>query len=358
MTSEKNNIQHIVRQLIFFFRDKERKTDQQQLDVLWADVKRRAEQEKSTKRRRLFISIASSAAILLGAFLLIKNMGLINTDYTDIRKIIFADDLHPYNVEDITLITSNNQEFILEQVSEITCSDEGTISFKSGKIVPKRSEEKANGYNKLIVPKGKRIQVILSDSSKLWINSGTQVIFPTTFDGEKREIFADGEIYLDVTRDTKKPFIVKTDNFDVKVLGTSFNICTYKELVPSVALINGHVMVEDNKGGKAELQPNQLVTIEENGIGKKREVNAAEYAGWTENLLILRAESVENVLKRLSIYYNATFEVDEAVKHLPISGKLDLKNDIKDIIRIISKTVPITYTEKNGKLIITKQQLK
>jgi len=350
MTSEKNNIQHIIRQLILFFRSKEKETDQKQLDLLWADVKRRVEEKNKVKRRRLFIAIASSAAILLGVFMLLKGIYLTNTNGIDIKQVAFANDYRPDDIKNITLITANGEEIILESNSVITCSEKGVLSLKSGDIISKEIT-----YNKLIVPRGKKIQLILSDASKIWVNSGSQIVFPVIFSQDTRDVFAEGEVYLDVAHDVKKPFIVKTDNFDVKVLGTSFNICTYKELVSSVALLKGHVMVDDNKGGKAELRPDQLITIEENGIGTKREVNAAEYAGWTENLLILHAEPVASVLDRLSIYYDITFDVDKSVKDLPISGKLDLTKDIKDIMRIISKTVPVAYTEKNGKLVITKQ---
>lgn len=99
------------------------------------------------------------------------------------------------------------------------------VQVNSNKLVEDDIKEE---YNQIIVPKGKRSQIVLADNSKIWINSGSKVIYPRAFEGKYREIYVEGEVYLNVTHDTSKPFIVNTSGFEVRVLGTSFNISAYK----------------------------------------------------------------------------------------------------------------------------------
>ena len=79
-----------------------------------------------------------------------------------------------------------------------------------------------------IVPVGRRSSITFADGTRLWVNSGSKVVYPVKFAKEKREIFVEGEIYLHVSRDEQKPFIVKTHQMDIKVLGTQFNVTAYE----------------------------------------------------------------------------------------------------------------------------------
>lgn len=81
------------------------------------------------------------------------------------------------------------------------------MQVNSNKLVEDDIKEE---YNQIIVPKGKRSQIVLADNSKIWINSGSKVIYPRAFEGKYREIYVEGEVYLNVTHDTSKPFIVNT----------------------------------------------------------------------------------------------------------------------------------------------------
>lgn len=349
---KEQNIQRVTRQLIRLFRNKEKAENTQNIDELWADVRRRVDREKAIKRRKYIISIAASAAVFLGIFLFINRNNSTGYDTPSIKEAVFAfNDIA--DQENIILITGEKQ-VTLDSGSIISYTENGQISTKSETINPKSSGTKEVEYNKLIVPRGKKIQLILPDASKLWVNSGSQVVFPRTFTKKTRDIFVDGEVYLEVAHNENAPFIVSTNKFDVQVLGTSFNICTYKEFVSSVVLVDGHVKVKDFNGKSTELEPNQLITINANGFETKKQVNASEYISWINDMLILHAEPIEDVLNKLSIYYGVSFELKEPARNLLISGKLDLKNNINDIMRVISKAIPITYIREDGKLIVDK----
>ena len=83
--------------------------------------------------------------------------------------------------------------------------------------------------NKIYVPAGQRANILLSDGTEVWINANTTIIYPSVFSGSERNIKLSGEAFFKVAHNEKKPFIVSTDNLDVKVLGTTFDVSAYKE---------------------------------------------------------------------------------------------------------------------------------
>ena len=101
-----------------------------------------------------------------------------------------------------------------------------------------------------------------ADGSKVWVNAGTRVIYPVEFEKDKREIYVDGEIYIEVARDENRPFYVRTKDMNVRVLGTKFNVTAYEsEAIRSVVLAQGCVQVETARTPKAILAPNQMFSL-------------------------------------------------------------------------------------------------
>ncbi|MDR3059094.1 MAG: FecR family protein [Prevotella sp.] len=350
MKEEKTNIDKVARRLINFFREKERIASQQEKDDLWHEIEHKVKVDKKSRRLRFIITAAASAAVIFSIIWIGKDK-LFVPQVDHIKNI--ANSIST-ETEDILLVLSDDEQINIKSDSIVTYSKSGTISLQSETYETNTEKQKADEieYNQIIVPKGKRIQVILSDESKLWVNSGTKVVYPRNFTEKKREIFVDGEVYLEVKHNKKVPFIVKTNQFDVQVLGTSFNICTYKSMESSVVLVNGLVDVKDYKGKKSELKPSQRIVIDENGLGEKKTVDTYEYTGWINNLLVLKSQPLNEVFEKLHLYYDINFDLEESVKNMPLSGKLDLKDNIEDIIKSISKTAPITYYKDNNKIVI------
>jgi transmembrane sensor len=204
------------------------------------------------------------------------------------------------------------------------------------------------GSNKMIVPYGKRSYIMLSEGTKIWLNSGSTLIFPPVFKGKTREVFLDGEAFFDVARDKGKPFFVKTDVFKMKVYGTKFNVQAYRQDKDyDVVLVEGKVSLNANKGSHSQevfLLPNQKASILSND-GKKFEItnveNIENYTAWINGYLTFTNEEIPDLLKRVSRYYNSDIEVELHGNVQKIYGKLDLKDDLERVlegIAFISKT--------------------
>ena len=96
-----------------------------------------------------------------------------------------------------------------------------------------------------MVPAGQRVELVLEDGTRVWLNSKSKLTYPTSFGKKEREVILDGEGYFEVTKNEKAPFIVKTHKYDIKVLGTTFNISAYQNKLSAfeTSLLEGAVEV-------------------------------------------------------------------------------------------------------------------
>ncbi len=189
----------------------------------------------------------------------------------------------------------------------------------------------------------------------MYVNAGTRVFYPAVFKKDKREILVEGEVFLEVEKDPSRPFIVKTNRFEVKVLGTQFNVCAYKEdAFTSVVLVNGSVEVNSGKNNRSVLSPNQMIKVNDKGTDIK-EVDVFEYICWKDNMMMLNGRKVGETLDRLSRYYGRNIWYNEEIGNIPISGKLDLRENMEDVINIICQSMFLQYkTDANNNIIISK----
>ncbi|GHV31877.1 iron dicitrate transporter FecR [Bacteroidia bacterium] len=252
------------------------------------------------------------------------------------------------------LIVLTNKEIIEMEASDVGLMHdaEGKMSINSKVIEEGKTADKTeNEFNQLYVPYGKTTSIVMSDGTKVWVNSGTRVVYPPVFAGNKREIYVEGEIYLEVARNEKSPFIVKTDRMEISVLGTSFNVSAYKtDEKQSVVLANGSVSIKENKEKtETTIKPNQKYTFEKStNISNVQEVDIFDYICWKYGFLSFKKEKLSAVLKRVERYYNVRIDYNAPeIDRTTLSGKLDLKEDISETFRIISITAPIEYDMRN-----------
>ncbi len=192
--------------------------------------------------------------------------------------------------------------------------------------------------NKLIVPFGKRSSIVLSDGSKVTLNSGTEMDFPSSFSKNSREIWVEGEIFIDVTQQTGLPFIIHTPNSLITVYGTSFNVSSYSdEISESIVLVNGSVEVKSEKSALL-LRPNEMAVIEKGSVVRKQ-VDVNDYISWKNGYLQLSKTPLIDVLQKIGRYYNVEFRYqnDLGLTEKTCSGKLFLSGNLEDVIEAFSK---------------------
>lgn len=308
---------------------------------------------KINKTTRLFSilrysAVAASVVLLIGisCFLLLND-----EERHDLNKI--AQSLQteiPHEIKEVALVVSDQKKIELDNNAQVVYSATGQVQVNSNKLAEDDSKEE---YNQIIVPKGKRSQIVLADNSKIWINSGSKVIYPRTFEGKYREIYVEGEVYLNVTHDASKPFIVNTSGFEVRVLGTSFNISAYKnQEKATVVLVDGSVNVKDQQNHHIKMVPNEKVELNEKGISGKEKVNARDYISWIDGIWTLQGESLKQVLQHLRDYYGQDIRCATAVEDEQMFGKLYLNDDLNQVMKSILSILPAEYTMKNNVIYI------
>jgi hypothetical protein len=353
----KNNFRSFADKLLLSFRRYEAEKYNDGMVESWHIISNRIKFVKRRRRIYLSLSVASSILLLIGS-------ALIWSKYYQAEEAVAIEVLaESFSAEyidndEILLVTSGQEKINIENNSSISYDQEGNLIINSGNVTDSASKDEDKvSYNQILIPKGKRLHVYFSDGSHLHANSGTKVTYPSTFAKDKREIYVDGEIYIDVMRDETRPFFVKTKDMDVRVLGTTFNVCAYKEDgTSSVVLVNGKVEVSTQSKQKTILQPNQLFSMKGSDI-KVRKVDVAEYTCWTQNIMIFKNEPLSNIMVRLSRYYGQKITYPQEVENMYVSGKIDLRDTMPEVMNIITSFAPVSYSVIDNNIVVkTKQE--
>lgn len=257
---------------------------------------------------------------------------------------------------EVTLITNAAEKIEIDEYAIIACDSILYVQNQQGqKSYLPQTAGQTDGetiYNTLIVPPGKRSTLQLPDGSKVWVNAGTVLKFPSAFPSNKRLIQVQGEIYIEVTKDNAKPFFVQTPQFTVNVLGTCFNVSAYSdEAVHSVVLVKGQVAVQTEKKEEFRLTPDQKLSLSA-GTAKISQVDVYEYISWKDGILPFNSKTVSEILKRLSRYYNVKIQCAPAVSGRRCSGELILFDDIQQILKTLSLLYNVSYRFESDTLII------
>ena len=267
------------------------------------------------------------------------------------------------NCKEAKLILSGRGEILLkEKHSDVRFNEEGNqIKIDKDSVISCAKNIDQNAMAQVIIPYGKRSNILLSDGTKVWLNAGSILIFPQKFSGKNRKVFLKGEAYFDVFKNKEVPFIVSTSNINVTVHGTEFNIKDNNmENESEVVLVEGSVSLKENSmmnflGKEIKLVPNQkaIYNKEDNKTRVESNVDVNYYTSWKEGLLEFNRESILSVFKKLSRFYNVSFVTESSVElHRKISGKLDLKESLEDVMKVISDVAPITFRIDQDKIVI------
>lgn len=205
-------------------------------------------------------------------------------------------------------------------------------------------------------PKGQYASVILADGSKVWLNAGSKLRFPTRFDANQRSVELEGEALFEVKADKTCPFIVSTENYSVKALGTSFNVCAYKQSTKfETALLTGKVDVANkNTGQSLTLSPNSRAVLVKGQLTTSP-IQDVDYFLWREGILFFN-EPLESVLERLELYFDVKIKIEN--KHLfdvrqNCTGKFRTRDGLNHILTVLQTTNHFTYHKNEAKNLIT-----
>jgi ferric-dicitrate binding protein FerR (iron transport regulator) len=206
-------------------------------------------------------------------------------------------------------------------------------------------------------PAGQRSQVVLPDNSVVWLNAQSTITYPETFeDQENRKVKLSGEAYFDVAHNQSKPFLVRTDHFKVRVLGTSFNVKAYAQDDQFMTtLVSGKVELTDRQRDKAQLKPGEMCVYNKNNqsFEIKKGVDTKKITSWKEGKIIFDDVPFSVMAKELERWYGKEIEIAKELrgKHSYTMTVTDEK--LNEVCNLIKESSPVTYKIQDNKIIFS-----
>lgn len=247
------------------------------------------------------------------------------------------------------LTLSNGKQIVLADISaKDTIAKEGEedeVIIKMGAngvityiINPNTDASKAdaNLFNTLSTPTGGQYNIVLADGTKVYLNAVSSIKYPTQFNGDQRIVELDGEAYFEVAKNKNKPFIVKSGDQDIEVLGTHFNVHAYdNESVVKTTLLEGSVAV-NYKNQKAILKPGQQSNVSEkfNKITIKQ-VDTEAAIAWKNGRFKFDNADLKTVMRQLERWYGIKVEYRGDVSDVRFNGGTFMNKNLSEVLKVL-----------------------
>lgn len=250
----------------------------------------------------------------------------------------------------------------------IDAKGEQVLANKAGKLVAQQNGAQIRYiknnlveevvFNEVIVPHGKKFQIILSDGTMVFINSGSSLRFPTNFlAGKERQVFLEGEAYFEVAKDEARPFLVTSSEIGIKVLGTHFVVSSYKESEKFAVLAEGSVAVYRGQvqDSPTIIAPGEKATIQENDVSVKS-VHISDYLNWMEGSLSFNDELFKEIVLKIERHYGVEVENNYgALDSMKFKGSFK-DESISDLLDTFKESAGFDYEIEHNKIIINNKK--
>src|SRR5690606_32406075 len=228
---------------------------------------------------------------------------------------------------DITLIMGDGSIVTLGGYPESLQEADGTRINETGSGLTyapsKESTSLSPVMNTVITPAARTYHLTLADGTRVWLNAGSTIKYPTAFNGNERGVTLKGEAYFEVARDPSKPFVVMTDKSHIRVLGTRFNVKSYpQDGMDRTALLGGSLRVSSLRGHHSTLlEPGYEAVVQEDNDMSVSKADAKKVLAWKNGLFIFENESLESLTEELSKWYGVKIRFgDDEVKGYHFTG--------------------------------------
>ncbi len=324
--------------------------------------------------KKRFYSISAAAVILVLVSILLFTPNQIATEESYVVQILPASDNILLRSADGSMIIVDSLltmdtliKGLIFSKEELRYSDEDSDLFdnRPDSQVSKGENNKLRGkgakenitleMNELYVPKGRMYSLVLSDGSKIWLNSESSVKYPVKFGDKERRVTVSGEVFFDIRRDGRA-FIVETTGYSVNVIGTKFNLSAYEnDETISTTLVDGSVSIVTDENSEFLISPGEQFTLEKSSKTiSVKEVDVNKYTCWINNELRLDKNTLQDIFKVLQRRYDIhVFFSNENAKFEKYSGDLPLNDNLNIILNQISKVSDIEF-QIEGKLVVVR----
>jgi transmembrane sensor len=304
-----------------------------------------------TKRKRViplsFISIAASLIVIVSVALFFLAQRGNNMPGTPKTSVVSTD---PQPGTDKAILTlSSGKQIVLDSFAPPTLN-EGKISISEGTLAYAGTSEEAPQQNTLSTPRGGQYKLVLPDGTKVWLNAESSLTYSTSFIGTERRVSLTGEGYFEVAKNKEKPFIVTSPAGTVLVLGTEFNINSYRDenqfattlLEGSIQFTKGDVIKTLSPGQQARVVDGKVDVVS---------VDPQEVVAWKKGEFVFRNAALSTIATQLARWYDLQVEFRDPVdKHINATIRRDVS--LSKVLHYLEQTGDVHFRTEGKKLII------
>ena len=315
----------------------------------WAHFRQRQESRKR-RRRALWTGVGIGVAASVLLFFGWQWNRPQETVETPREVMVFAAD---EGKREVTLSTEKGQTWSVAAAATDTTFQETGIAVKEGKL-DYAQVKAAPETHTLSTPRCTDYYFVLEDGTEVWLNAESNLRYPNRFEGGRREVELQGEGFFKVARDTARPFVVKAGGLVTEVLGTEFNVRTYKREDSHVTLLKGSVRVKEE--GQAEgviIQPGEDARWRGDGTFEVKEVDTDNYYLWTEGYFYFDNEPLVEIARELGRWYNAdvVFNNPDAMAYR-LHFLAEREQSVEEVLGLLNLMGKVKATFSNNKIVI------
>lgn len=346
--NESDSHQHYFDETIrYYHKDSDCDEDESDTRAAWEELKIRGKSKH--KYTSWIISLSAAAAVFLVFTWLFPIQ-----DKNEIVRENKVELIKPGSNQ-ATLILDDGSVLDLASSKKLQLTEGGSdINIEGTKLEYTENSKVAQEikYNTLSVPRGGEFFLQLADGTKVWLNSETVLRYPVQFNGSERRVELTGEAFFEVTKDEKVPFLVESGDQTVRVLGTEFNISSYKENpIIYTTLVKGSVEVylknELGNGRKLAINEQSATNTVKTQISK-RKVDPYQFIAWKEGRFVFEDQNLGEIMNTLSKWYDVEVVFTrEDLKSIRFTGDLPRYSNFDEILTKIGKTNEVKFRIEN-----------
>ena len=319
-------------------------TKKQIFENISARIEEKKNEKKPLKLKAFYPLLLKAAAIIVilltGTYIYLKQTdhSSLNTSLKGKKSSIIP------GGDNAVLLLADGSKIVLNNASDGQIADQlgvKVVKTKSGELIyrfARNTNSKSVAVNTVITPRGGQYHLILVDGTEVWLNAASSIKFPTAFNGANRRVEISGEVYFEVAKNKNKPFIVHTDQSDIKVLGTHFNINAYDdEEYQRTTLLEGSIEIKRGNR-KALLIPGQQANINQQSdqINIQEVEDPDAIIAWKNGYFQFEKSDLQSVMRQISRWYDTDVSYNGAIPTKQYTGKIPRSVNAIKLIEMLS----------------------
>lgn len=294
-------------------------------------------ERKTVRTRKIRRNISAAAAIIIlfssGWFFYAKNKKI-----TDTREIV---SLVSENKKTVNLQFATGKIVVLNNnTAQHVTVDNATLNINKQSLQFTSSD---TAVNLLTIPQGENYSLTLSDGTIVTLNAASSLRFPFHFGYGTRDVYLEGEAYFKVAKDRKHPFIVHTPLTKVEVVGTEFDVNTYRANTIATSLIEGKVLTEASDGKRIPLEPGHAAVYNTAKGFDIESIDTDDVVSWMKGIYYFHDLPFDELASKMERVYGVAVKIDNPSINLKsVSGVMD-KNNLAELLQDLKTTTGVNY---------------